>query len=478
MIGKIGKGKGFAGLTKYILQKEKAELLVTNLAGETPQDYYRQLAATRQLNPRVQSPVSHISISFPPNKKPPTEQLEQIVEGTLQGMGFDKNLYFAATHSDRNHFHLHIAASRINSDGKCVSDWWDKRQLEKVLRGLEQQFNLTPVPCSWEVDRSAPSTGQKRRIMREQKEYLQGKRNTPAQRPVIDRIQDAIEEAIHHVTTTPNANRRDFTSYVLALEEKGVLVAAKVTREGVVDGLRYEMEGVRFQASKLGHTQKPTIPGLQKQGVNFDLERDARTLANRAYSNKQKDKRSPLTIERLIKANPANRNLAIPTPHSLGNFQPNPPTTFPPDESMLAMEEPQIKLSEPTLAPYWNEIKSLLTTNKLPPQPNAPEQANRELWEKCMLRSAIEQLEKANTSNNPDFEIATFEQRYCAIRHNPTLMLIIADSFKQGQHIRYAAQKGQRASICNFNDEEKQRFLNFPENSSQPMRQKDEQLEL
>ncbi len=53
MIGKIKKGKSFTGLTKYILEKEQAELICTNLAGETPQDFYKQLCATQQLNPRV-----------------------------------------------------------------------------------------------------------------------------------------------------------------------------------------------------------------------------------------------------------------------------------------------------------------------------------------------------------------------------------------------------------------------------------------
>ncbi|BAZ13225.1 hypothetical protein NIES4071_50640 [Calothrix sp. NIES-4071] len=39
MIGKVKKGKHFAGLSKYILEKEEAQLLCTNLAGETPQDF-------------------------------------------------------------------------------------------------------------------------------------------------------------------------------------------------------------------------------------------------------------------------------------------------------------------------------------------------------------------------------------------------------------------------------------------------------
>jgi Relaxase/Mobilisation nuclease domain len=196
MIGKIKKGKSFAGLTKYVLEKEEAELICTNLAGDTPQDFYQQLSATKQLNPRVRSPVSHISISFPPTEKPDKEQLQEIIEETLTGMGFEKNLYFAASHSDRNHFHLHIAASRINIDGECISDWYDKRRLEKVLRNLESQFNLTPVPCSWEVDTTAPSTGQKRRMIREKREFELGLRDTEAEKSAVEKIQDAIENVI------------------------------------------------------------------------------------------------------------------------------------------------------------------------------------------------------------------------------------------------------------------------------------------
>lgn len=465
MIGKIGKGKGFAGLTKYILEKEEAELLCTNLAGETPQDFYRQLSATRQLNKRVQSPVSHISLSFAPDEKPDKEQLKQIVEATLTGMGFDRNLYFAATHNDRHHFHLHIAASRINSDGECVSDWWDKRRLEKVERGLEKQFNLTPVKSSWEVNRTAPSTGQKRRMMREEREYLEGKGDAQPQLPVIDKIQDEIASAIRH--------SKDFTNYVQTLQEKGVSVAAKVTREGVVDGLRYEMEGVKFAASKLGHAQKPTIPGLQRQGINFELERDAAILAKIAYSNKKKDNRSPATIEKLIKSNPVNQKLVIPPIHHQSIKQSNSSTTDSQNELMPAMMETLPENTEPSFTQYGQEISSLLNTS----ESSLPVPTHRELWEKNMLFSAILELQTANTSSHPDWQIATFGERYRALLHLPTEMLVITD-IGEDKQIRYAAKKGCKCQVCNFTEAEKQAFVSQQENSSQLKQGTHQQLKL
>lgn len=302
MIGKIKKGKSFAGLTQYILDKEEAELLCTNLAGESPQDFYKQLEATQQLNPRVQSPVSHISISFAPGERLNKEQLEQIVEATLEGMGFERNLYFAATHNDRDHFHLHIAASRIKSDGECVSDWYDFRRLEKTLRKLESQFSLTPVPCSWETNHSAPSTGQKRRMMREQQEFEQGLRDRPADKSALEKIQATVDATIHRGMT--------ITQFLDQLDAAGVEAKVKVTREGVIQGISYSADGVAFQGGKLGRNEFGcTLQGLQLRGVTFDLTRDAGAIATHATSNSQKKTRTPSSLIPLIQNHPKNLSL-------------------------------------------------------------------------------------------------------------------------------------------------------------------------
>jgi Relaxase/Mobilisation nuclease domain len=280
MIGKIKKDKSFAGLTKYILEKEQASLIYTNLAGDTPQDFYKQLSATRQLNPRVRSPVNHISISFPPTERPDKQQLKDIVEGTLSGMGFEKNLYFAASHNDCNHFHLHIAASRINIDGECVSDWYDKRRLEKVLRSLESQFNLTPVPCSWFVDHTAPSTGQKRRMLREKREFELGLRDKEASNSAVEKIQDAIETTIQ-----PGMAMTQFIEY---LEVAGVETSIKFSNEGIIQGISYSTDGVAFPGGKLGRNGKAcTLKGLAMRGINFDRESDTLTPTQHAGKDKK-----------------------------------------------------------------------------------------------------------------------------------------------------------------------------------------------
>jgi Relaxase/Mobilisation nuclease domain len=281
MIGKIRKGKSFAGLTKYVLEKDEASLICTNLAGETPQYFYQQLSATRSLNCRVKSPVSHISISFPPSEKPNQEQLQEIVEETLAGMGFEKNLYFAASHNDRNHFHLHIAASRINIDGECVSDWYDKRRLEKVLRNLESQFDLTRVPSSWEVERTAPTTGQKRRMMREKREFDMGIRDKEPEKSAVEKIQDAIENVIQ-----PGI---EIAQFIEKLELLGVETFIKISDTGKIQGISYSIDGVAFPGRKLGRNSKAcTIEGLVMRGVDFDIESEALTATQDTDTSEKK----------------------------------------------------------------------------------------------------------------------------------------------------------------------------------------------
>ncbi|PAX57119.1 relaxase/mobilization nuclease domain-containing protein [Brunnivagina elsteri] len=300
MIGKIKKGKSFTGLTKYILEKEQAELICTNLAGDTAEDFYSQLAATYQLNYRVKSPVSHISISFPPTEKPNKEQLQEIVGETLVGMGFEKNLYFAASHNDQNHFHLHIAASRINIDGECVSDWYDKKRLEKVLRSLESQFDLTSVPCSWEVDRTAPTTGQKRRMKRERQELEGGIRTKPVEKSAVEKIQDAMENAIEPGIT--------MSEFIDKLNSTGIKTSLKVSEEGIIQGISYSLGEVWVRGGKLGRNSKSsTLNALKEQGIDCNLKRDIFVLLeNVRYGDRNEIDISLNTLTQKIINHPQN----------------------------------------------------------------------------------------------------------------------------------------------------------------------------
>ena len=267
MIGKITKGSDFAGLTNYILSKEKSQLLCTNLAGSTPQEFWQQLEATTLLNPDVSYPVCHTSISFAIEDTPKlsSNTLLTVVDATRKGIGLDSCLYFAATHGDRKHFHLHLAASRIDVEGNCVSDWHNFYRLEKTLRSLEEELDLKKIKCSWEVEHTAPSTGQERRKRREKEEFSQGLRQTPPTPSAVEKIQATIAISIE-----PGKNLNQLFA---DLKNENIFPRLKVNSDGQILGISYLADGVAIKGSKLGRGKGAcTLAGLAFRGIILDLE--------------------------------------------------------------------------------------------------------------------------------------------------------------------------------------------------------------
>ena len=275
MIGKITKGSEFAGLTQYILGKETAQLLCTNLAGSTPQEFWQQLETTKLLNADVLYPVCHASISFAieDTAKLNNDILLTVADTARKGMNIDNSLYFAATHSDRKHFHLHIAASRIDIEGNCVSDWRNFYHLEKTLRTLEEKLELKKVNCSWEAERTAPSTGQERRKRREKKEWEKGLRQTPPEPSAVEKTQNAIARHI--------APEKHLSQLFADLKNHNIFPRFALNSSGQILGISYLTDGVAVKGSKLGRNKGAcTLAGLTRRGIIIDLEPDRESISD------------------------------------------------------------------------------------------------------------------------------------------------------------------------------------------------------
>ena len=275
MIGKITKGSDFAGLTQYILGKETAQLLCTNLAGSTPQEFWQQLETTKLLNANVSYPVCHASISFAieDTAKLNNDILLTVADTARKGINLENSLYFAATHSDRKHFHLHIAASRIDVEGNCVSDWCNFYHLEKTLRTLEEKLELKKVKCSWEVDRTAPSTGQERRKRREKEEWEKGLRQTPPEPSAVEKTQNAIARNI--------APGKNLSQLFADLKNHNIFPRLTLNSSGQILGISYLTDGIAVKGSKLGRNKGAcTLAGLTRQGIILDLESDRESISD------------------------------------------------------------------------------------------------------------------------------------------------------------------------------------------------------
>ena len=204
MITKIKANKSFRGTTKYVLEKEKAKIIGGNMYGISTNELVEQFTLSAHLNPKLKDPCYHLMLSIPkndrtlndeelanlsqrhlasvivlsrlqgdesqvkqPDKKITDTKLNQLVDEFIESElpAYD---FFIARHSDKEHDHTHIVASRVNNlDGKSIRTWNNYAHSEHSARLLEREFQLTPVQSSWESKQKAMTRNQLERVERD-----------------------------------------------------------------------------------------------------------------------------------------------------------------------------------------------------------------------------------------------------------------------------------------------------------------------
>lgn len=307
MIGKHIKGKSFRGLLNYLFGKDGARQIGGNMEGTNPRELAAEFGISRRLNPKVSRAIYHASLSLAHKESLDDDTWDEIAQKYLQAMGFDRNQYVVVRHTDRTHEHIHIAASRIQLDGTTVSDSWDDRRSETVIRKLEHEYNLQSVQPSWEKDKHSPTTGERRHLARTGEESVRV------------RLQRSLDQATHDHPTMPELIERT--------QQQGINVRVGYTRTGKVKGISYQLDGVAFSGTHLGKAY--TFPGLQKhRAVNYSPKRDDKRiqkLMEQALENptlavprKQDDKPRKKLIEQTVE----NTTPAVTQTNSLPTREP------------------------------------------------------------------------------------------------------------------------------------------------------------
>lgn len=261
MIGKNTKGRGFRGVLDYVLNPEKGILIGGNMDPKTPRELAKEFAESRSLNPGLQRPVYHVSLSLSPGEHLDDFTWNEIADLYMKQMGFECSQYVVARHVDREHEHVHIVGSRIGLDGKTVSDSHDYYRSEQVIRGIEKHFGLEQVLSSHERaiedQKKALSAGELHKAL---------ETGTPSMKMLL---QDRIDEVSRYSAT--------MTGFVKSLERQGIQVIPNMADNGRVSGLSFRLDGKTMKASKLGKAY--TFNGLQKRGISYDLDRDRGAFA-------------------------------------------------------------------------------------------------------------------------------------------------------------------------------------------------------
>ncbi|MEG4396654.1 relaxase/mobilization nuclease domain-containing protein [Microcoleus sp. BROC3] len=258
MIGKQIKGTGFRGCLNYVLGKKDAALIGGTMCGQTPEELAAEFAIARQLRPNLKVAVFHATLSVDSTEKlEDSEENDQrwlaIAANYMKAMEFDNNQYAVVKHSDTEHDHIHIVASRICLDGGVVDDSWDYYKSQETIRQLERNYKLETVTPSWETDKRAQTTGEHRQL------------KSKGNKSVRVQLQDLIDELTQDNPSMPE--------FVERLQQQGVEVQVGLTLTGFSKGISYNLDEVALSGTQLGKAY--TFSGLQKyRGVTYDQGRD------------------------------------------------------------------------------------------------------------------------------------------------------------------------------------------------------------
>lgn len=163
MISKTSRGRGFRGALDYVLRESKdAEIVATNMAGQTPRELAKEFGTVRCKTEKVREPVWLVSLSAPPGEQISNERWGLIATRFIELVGAqaqdgevpispERNQFVAVRHYDTEvradgspgHPHIHIILNRINLDDKTCYINWEKNHSRKACRQIEREFELT-----------------------------------------------------------------------------------------------------------------------------------------------------------------------------------------------------------------------------------------------------------------------------------------------------------------------------------------------
>lgn len=261
MIAYIIEGSGFSGCVNYVTRRKLEEKLCKEQSKQQKADErkyesnnggdiidhlskdWHLLAATndvrifegrkamaddlarpsRQRKP-IKDPVGHISLDFHPGDAPKMtdELMAEVAQDYMKLMGLNNTPYIVVRHYDKAHPHCHIVFSRVDYDGKILTQTTNFKKNERVCKTLNLKHRLMQGKSKLNTDVSK----------------LRGK----------EKVRYQLVRNIASVYITPSVT--DWNSYVDLLRRNGITVREKIGKSGRVN-LYYGIGKQEFWYKKL-----------------------------------------------------------------------------------------------------------------------------------------------------------------------------------------------------------------------------------
>ncbi|WP_256875420.1 relaxase/mobilization nuclease domain-containing protein [Nostoc sp. C052] len=283
MIPVIYKKPNFLDTLKYVLGKDDAAIVDTNMMGTKPDEFNQQFLNIKYTNKAVKRQCAHLIISIAHrhnyHEHLSDSQYSYVAQEYLKDMGYlpkeessvaATSQFVAVRHHDRDHEHLHIIASRIRLDGSLVNDSYDYFNSQVSTRRIAAELGLEVTPTTNEAVASklqqeygitALTSPNRSKSIR----AVNSKHKTPTSKEII---RQAIGEAIKDSPTV--------STFIQRLEENNIGVLPKIRGEELL-GFTYIHNDVKIAGYQV---YKPYSWNklLSEYGITYDQEKDKEVI--------------------------------------------------------------------------------------------------------------------------------------------------------------------------------------------------------
>lgn len=148
MIAKISTGSNAFGMVRYNHEKTKGEekgvlLGVNNIVNTSFETIVSTINDYNNGNVNVSKPCIHISLNFHKNDVLSNEKIHEIAKDYMKEMGYNEQPFAVYRHFDKEHPHVHIVSSQVDSDRKKINDSHLYYRSQALTRELEDKYNVT-----------------------------------------------------------------------------------------------------------------------------------------------------------------------------------------------------------------------------------------------------------------------------------------------------------------------------------------------
>lgn len=147
LLAKFGKCSNPMRALQYDHKKPGAELVYSNLAGDTPAAWALEMNATAAAAPRCTRRVDHVSLSLDPRHgKLTVDQWQAAAAAWLEEMRYQDRLVVIQRHRDEPQDHIHFTICRVDSGGSVHKDSNNFKRSHAAAARAAAAIGLKPLP--------------------------------------------------------------------------------------------------------------------------------------------------------------------------------------------------------------------------------------------------------------------------------------------------------------------------------------------